>query len=368
MDFRPTEASSDLTGLARDIAAKISTPERIAELETSGAAVDEQLWRALADAGLLALEATEDAGGAGLGAAENVAVAEELGRHLAVVPFGPHSIAALPAVAAAGGALADRWLSGMCDGTTVVTVAIDDELADDPLAPTTSARRDGDRWVIDGCKVSVPFAETAAAVIVTASSDDGLVALVVPTDAPGVTISAARTTGLVPTALIEFADVTLGDDAVVGRREAVVALVDRMTLAQCAEQAGVVAGALDLTAAYGRERTQFGRPIGSFQAVAQRLADAYIDVRAAKLTVVQAAYLVGEGLPAETELATAKFWAADAGHRVAHTAVHVHGGVGIDTSHQLHRYFLRAKQNEFALGSATAALRRIGHVLAAEPA
>ena len=109
---------------------------------------------------------------------------------------------------------------------------------------------------------------------------------------------------------------------------------------------------------------QFGRPIGSFQAVAQRLADAYIDVEAVRLTMWQAAWRLAAGLPAETEVATAKFWAADAGHRVAHAAVHVHGGVGIDIDHPLHRYFVAAKRAEFELGGATAQLRRIGAALA----
>ncbi len=109
---------------------------------------------------------------------------------------------------------------------------------------------------------------------------------------------------------------------------------------------------------------QFGRPIGSFQAVTQRLADAYIDTEAVRLTMWQAAWLLAEGEPADTAVATAKFWAADAGHRVAHTAVHVHGGLGIDVSYPVHRYFVAAKHQEFALGGATAQLRRIGADLA----
>src|SRR6516162_10230694 len=128
-------------------------------------------------------------------------------------------------------------------------------------------------------------------------------------------------------------------------------------------QAGVIDRALELTAEHARSRVQFGRPIGSFQAVAQRLADAYIDVEAVRLTMWQAAWRLAAGLPAQTEVATAKFWAADAGHRVAHTAVHVHGGVGIDTEHPLHRYFVAAKRAEFELGGATAQLRRIGEAL-----
>jgi alkylation response protein AidB-like acyl-CoA dehydrogenase len=134
----------------------------------------------------------------------------------------------------------------------------------------------------------------------------------------------------------------------------------------CAAQVGVIERALEMTAEHARKRVQFGRPIGSFQAVAQRLADAYIDVEAARLTMWQAAWLLDCGREADADLAvaTAKFWAAEAGHRVAHTAVHVHGGMGIDVSYPVHRYFTAATQNEFALGGATAQLRRIGAVLA----
>jgi alkylation response protein AidB-like acyl-CoA dehydrogenase len=121
-----------------------------------------------------------------------------------------------------------------------------------------------------------------------------------------------------------------------------------------------------MTAEHARTRVQFDRPIATFQAVAQRLADAYVDVEAVRLTLWQAAWRVAEGLPAGAEVATAKFWAADAGHRVAHTAVHIHGGMGIDMDHPLHRYFLAAKRNEFELGGATAQLLRLGALLAAD--
>jgi 3-oxocholest-4-en-26-oyl-CoA dehydrogenase beta subunit len=141
-------------------------------------------------------------------------------------------------------------------------------------------------------------------------------------------------------------------------------LVARGTVGLCALQLGVVERALELTAEYTRTRVQFGRAIGGFQAVSQRLADAYIDCEAVRLTMWQAAWRLSAGLPADTAIATAKFWAADAGHRIAHTAVHVHGGMGVDTSYPLHRYFVAAKHNEFALGGATAQLRRIGAALA----
>jgi alkylation response protein AidB-like acyl-CoA dehydrogenase len=175
-------------------------------------------------------------------------------------------------------------------------------------------------------------------------------------------------TGGDATAQVELTGARVADDRVLGGiaagRDVVAWLAGRATVGLCALQLGVAERALELTAAYARTREQFGKPIGSFQAVAQRLADSYIDVEGMRLTLWQAAWRLAEGLPCDTEVATAKFWAADGGHRVAHTAVHVHGGVGIDTDGEIHRYFAAAKHNEFALGGATAQLRRIGAVLA----
>ncbi len=145
-------------------------------------------------------------------------------------------------------------------------------------------------------------------------------------------------------------------------------IVRHSTVGLCALQLGVCERALELTAEYSKTRVQFERPIATFQAVGQRLADAYIDVEGVRLTLWQAAWRLAEGLPADQEIATAKYWASDAGHRIAHTTVHVHGGMGIDLDYHAHRYFVGAKRIEFALGTATDHLRALGKQLAAEPA
>jgi alkylation response protein AidB-like acyl-CoA dehydrogenase len=119
-----------------------------------------------------------------------------------------------------------------------------------------------------------------------------------------------------------------------------------------------------MTAEYSKERVQFDVPIATFQAVGHRLADAYIDVEGLRLTLWQAVWCLEEGRPAATEVEVAKFWAADAAHRVGHAAVHVHGGTGIDNDYPLHRYFIAAKAIEFALGGATDQLLRIGATMA----
>src|ERR671923_2395868 len=137
-------------------------------------------------------------------------------------------------------------------------------------------------------------------------------------------------------------------------------LIRHYTVGLCALQLGICERAVELTAEYSKERVQFERPIATFQAVGQRLADAFIDVEGIRLTMWEAAWRLSEGLPCDQEIATAKFWASDAGHRVAHPAVHVHGGVGIDLDYHLNRYFVAAKRIEFALGGPTEHLVALG--------
>jgi alkylation response protein AidB-like acyl-CoA dehydrogenase len=244
-----------------------------------------------------------------------------------------------------------------------------EELADSPELPQTQAEQmSGDGWRLTGAKAVVPLGTVADAYLVTADTPDGLALFVVlPTD-PGVTVQPQRVVDGDTVATIELANVALPADRFVGGYDVAHWLVARTTVGLAAYQLGVLERALELTAEYARERTQFDRPIGSFQAVAQRLADAYIDVEAVRLTMWEAAWRIAQPLPCPTEIATAKFWAADAGHRVAHTAVHVHGGTGIDLDAPTHRYFTAAKRTEFALGGATAQLRRLGAELAATPA
>jgi alkylation response protein AidB-like acyl-CoA dehydrogenase len=206
----------------------------------------------------------------------------------------------------------------------------------------------------------VPAGPVADAILL--GTDAGLV-LLTP-DAPGVTVEPQTITDGDVAARITVDESALAGLPTFGGPDAVEWLADRLALAEVAHQLGLVEGALRLTAAYAGTREQFGRPIGSFQAVSQRLADGYIDVLGARLMLWQAAWRLAEGLPASVEVAEAALWAADAGHRVAHTTVHVHGGVGIDLDGDAHRYFTGAKRGEFLLGGATAHARTIGAALA----
>ncbi|MET0235557.1 MAG: acyl-CoA dehydrogenase family protein [Kibdelosporangium sp.] len=338
MDFSFTEEQVELAGLTRSMLADL-TGDRLRTAESGEDRFDPRLWQSLAQAGVLSVT--------DFGLLEHCSVLVELGRAVAPVPY-------LPSVVAAS-ALA-RF--GSLDSPDLVyTVALtDDEVHAEPS---------GSGWRLTGTKSCVPAGALASLILVPAGTPDGVKVFMVE---PGeVAITRQRIVDNDTEAWLDFADVALDADRVLGGAEVADWLLTRYTVGLCALQLGVTERALELTAEHARNRVQFDKPIGSFQAVAQRLADAYVDVEAIRLTLWQAAWRVSEGLPADIEVASAKFWAADAGHRVAHTTVHVHGGMGIDTDHPAHRYFVAAKRNEFALGGATTQLRRIGAILASTP-
>ena len=374
MNFTQNESQRELAALTRTILGEL-TPERLAGADAGGDRFDPALWASLAGAGVLAAGLPESVGGAGLGLLEQCSVLTELGRAVAPVPYLASIVLGASALAAFGTPDQQRrWAAPAGRGELILTAALPEEDGDDPRAPSARAERvkgdgeAGDGWLLSGVKTAVPAAPLAALLLVPAATADGATVFLVTPGDEGVTVERQLVTGGDSAGRVTLAGVRLRDDRVLGRpapgRDAVEWLVARGTVGLCALQLGVVERTLELTSAYARDRVQFGRPIGSFQAVTQRLADAYIDVEAVRLTMWQAAWRLAAGLPGGAEVAAAKFWAADAGHRVAHTAVHVHGGVGIDMDYPLHRYFAAATRAEFALGGATSQLRRIGAALA----
>lgn len=368
MDFKTTEASEDLGGLVRTITESVCTPERQRELDGLDERFDQTLWRKLIEADILSTVAPESLGGGGFGELEQVAVLVALGRQIAAVPYLESAILAAGALAEfAPEALQQQWAVPAVSGEKILTVALDGEMGAGPVTAQASTSG-GDGYQLTGSRTQVAYGALADAYLVPAETDSGTKVFLVAKDDAGVTVESLSTTGHGSIGHLELRGVQVGAGRVVGGDEVVAWLSTRGTLGRSAFQLGVLERALELTAEYAREREQFDRPIGSFQAVSSRLADGYIDVKALRLTVTQAAWRLSEGLPADVEANTAAFWAADAGHRVAHTTVHVHGGVGIDTDHPVHRYFLAAKQTEFAVGGATGQLLRIGRELADTPA
>jgi alkylation response protein AidB-like acyl-CoA dehydrogenase len=362
MDFTFTEEQETIAKLARDVFEHRATPERLTELEAGDVRYDAALWKELAAADLLGTALPESVGGNAGGFVELGVLLAEVGGSVAPVPaYATLVLGADPIARHGNPEQQQRFLPGVVAGKRILTAALAEPGRSEPSRPATTAGRDGPNWRLDGAKELVPAAQLADTVLIPATLDDGDVGLfLLATDAAGVEIRPVKTTNREPHAdvFLDGASVS-ASDRLLGDR-LIDTLYTRALVGLCAIQLGVSERALRIAATYTTQREQFGRPVGSFQAVQQRMADAFIDVESIRWTTWYAAWLLGQGRPADREASIAKFWAAEAGARVAATAQQVHGGIGIDTSYPLFRYFLWAKQNELALGSASQHLARLG--------
>lgn len=369
MDFSFTDEQQELAGLARRILEDKVTEPVLREVDGTGVRFHEGTWRALADANLLGIGLPTEHGGSGYGLVEQCVVLEQVGRTVAPVPVAATTVlGALPVARFGSAAQQERWVAAAASGGAVLTGAWAEPGNRRPDRPTTTAAPTGEGWRLDGLKTCVPAGTVADAFVVPAATPDGPALFLVERDAAGLTVEAQATTGRDAYARIGLGGVVLGPDAVIGTVEDGARIVswslERATVALCAQMLGILDRALEMTADYTKQRVQFERPIATFQAVGHRLADCYIDIEGLRLTTWQAMWLLAEDRPAAVEVEVAKFWAAEAAHRVGHAVVHVHGGTGIDEDYPLHRYFIAAKALEFALGGATDQLLRIGAALA----
>jgi len=373
MDLELDENQRSITDLTLQILRESLTRERLRAIEAGDDHVATDEWKKLATAGLLGVPLAEDVGGGGFGLVEACLVLEQIGRTVAPLPY-LHTVVGAGMTIDGFGSPAQRkaLLPRVVDGSLVLAVAFGefgDELA--TALPETTATSSGERagWKLDGVKHLVPMAHVADRLLVSARTGANACGVfLVDRSAPGVTLETTETTARERRSTVRLSGVPVAADDLIGApdagREIVAATVKRLLAGLCATQAGVSAEALKLTAAHVSEREQFGQKIATFQAVAQRAADAYIDVEAITLTARQAAWLLAHGRPADEALHTAKFWAAEAGFRVAHAAQHLHGGIGVDTEYPLFRYFRTTRQIELTLGGAAVHLKELGDKIA----
>lgn len=365
MDFSLSEEQVAVRDLAAQILGDLTTQERLGALDDPG--FDAEAWRALAGAGLLGVALPEAVGGGGQGYLGAHLLLEAVGLHAAPLPLWETLVlGAMPLARFGTPVLAEQWLPGVIEGRTLLTAALPDDATGGPL----QARGGSGGWELEGSNASVPFAAVADALLIPAATEDGAAGVwVVAADTPGVDITPQEVITGAPYATVSLDRVAVDETQLLGAVDgtALTWLLEHAAAGLASLTSGLCTAVLRMSAEYTSNREQFGRPVATFQAVAQRVADAYIDTEAAQLTSLQAAWRLTEGLPATDEVAIAKWWATQAGHRVVHAAQHVHGGVGVDREYPLHRYFAAVKQHEFLLGGGTPQLVRLGAAMAAEP-
>jgi alkylation response protein AidB-like acyl-CoA dehydrogenase len=372
MDFNFTEEQEMLGKLAGEIFQAEVTSARLKQIEGQDRWFDDALWKKLAKADLLGIPVPEAHGGMGYGLLELCLLLEQQGRELAPVPLLPTLVmGALPIAKFGSPQQQQDYLPAVAAGELILTAALEEPAAQDPLEPTTRAVKDGDGYKLSGAKHEVPAVDLAQRIIIPAQSAEGVRVFLVDPAAPGLRATKSRTSTGEPLFLLELTDLPVGPADFLGDAEngrEILEWIYQSTLAAlCLLQVGVSERTLEMTTGYVRERVQFGVPVGSFQAVQHRCSDDYIDLAATRWSAWRAAWLLEEGRPANDEIAIAKFWAADAGSRIANSAMHLHGGIGVDLDYPVHRYFLWAKALELMLGGAALQLSRLGAQMAANP-
>jgi alkylation response protein AidB-like acyl-CoA dehydrogenase len=369
MDFHYSEEQRALKELAGRLFAQRFTDEHRKLFRRGGDAYDATLWAALAESGVLGTAIASAQGGSDLGLTELCLVLEEQGRTLAALPLLASLVLGALPLQKFGNPAQQALLEEVGAGRLLLSAALEEE-GGNPWEPTTSARPLAGGWRLSGVKTCVPYAAQAQYLIVSAhAAAHGARLFLVPVTAPGVQVQPQHSSSGEPQGLVHLNDVPIGAAELLGERRqsaarALAWTLERAHVALAALQLGVVTEALRRAAAYVSERRQFGRPLGTFQAVQHRLADCYIDIEALRSTYLRAVWALDAGVESHAEVLAAKWWAAQAGHRVTHAVQHVHGGLGADVEYPVHAYFLAAKQIELALGGATPALAAMGRELA----
>ncbi|MFQ5477946.1 MAG: acyl-CoA dehydrogenase family protein [Candidatus Binatia bacterium] len=370
MDFAFTEEQEAICELAANIFGDLASPELLKAAEDRGDCFHTGLWRKLADTGLLGVAVPKDFGGQELGIVELCLILWQQGRSVAPVPVLESLVMGALTLARFGSDdQKERWLPGVASGEVILGAAVSDAVAVDASLPATRARPEGSGWILDGVKILVSVADRANRIVVPATTPEGRVALfLIDPAAEGIQRDAQEATTGERRHRLTITNLRADGLDMIGEPDGLAwdFLLAHGTAGLCVTELGVVEKALEITAGYTTQRKQFDKAIATFQAVAQRAADAYIDVDAIRLTAWQAVWRLSEGLPATEEVAIAKFWAAEGGHRAAYACQHLHGGIGVDREYPLHRYYLWSKQIELTLGCASSQLAWLGKRIALE--
>jgi 3-oxocholest-4-en-26-oyl-CoA dehydrogenase beta subunit len=371
VDFMISEELKSVQQLAQQILGDFTEVDKLKVIEQQDERFDSALWKALAEAGLLGLDIPESSGGTGLGFYGLTMLCEEVGRTVAQVPVIPVLVSAAGTLRRFGNsAQKEQWLSGIANGATMVTAALEEYNNDDPAKPACTAQKMEGGYSISGTKICVNHAPSAARILLSARAGEELVVALVDPQAAGVTLNAQIvSTGETRHELVMHKVQVPTADIIVTGREAVAAMewvLQATRTALAAMAVGVCDKMMRITGQYTSEREQFGRAIATFQAVSHRVADCFIDVECLRLVTQQAASLIDQGRPAAEAVLIAKIWCGNVTHRVSQASQHCHGGTGVDRDYPLYRYCELARQIELTAGSSAQLMGELGQDICAD--
>jgi alkylation response protein AidB-like acyl-CoA dehydrogenase len=365
MDFGFSEEQEMLRQSARDFLAKESPMTYVRQMMEDERGFSDAVWKKMADLGWMGLVLPEEHGGAGFDFVDLVVVLEEMGR---VVLPGPYLSTVLGAVAILEGGSAEQkkaLLPGIAAGELRVAIAqLEPDARWDADGVQLVATPDGGGWKLTGTKLFVPDAHTADLLIVAGRTPgsrgtEGVGLFLADAGARGVSTTLLKTMDQTRKLCeVTLKDVTVAADRVLAEPGAGWAVLDRVAdrgkVALAAEMCGGAQKVLEMSVEYAKVREQFGRPIGSFQAIQHKCANMLVEVESSKSATYYAAWAVANDVPeAPLAAAMAKAYTSDAYRHTAGEGIQIHGGIGFTWEHDMHIYFKRAKSSEVTYGDAT---------------
>ncbi len=352
MNFDLTDEQQMLQSAAREFLAARLNSEKLRALAETDDAFSEDLWKEISELGWPGLVVGADNGGQELGTIELAVLFEQVGYALMPGPVFSNTLAALALQTAGSDRQRERWLAPLATGDKRGTLALWDRGAGwTPADVTLDPQTSNGGYRLSGEKLFVLDAATADFFVVGAKGDRRFV---VERDAPGVTITPTPTIDATRKQYaVKFDDVEVGEDAAFGGEGAMEGARIRAYIALAAELTGVAQRALEMAVDYAKERKQFNRPIGSYQAVSHRCAQMLLETEGARSATYYAAW-AADNEPETAPLAAsmAKAYASDAGTRVTGASLQVHGGIGFTWEHDLHLFLKRAQADAVMFGDA----------------
>lgn len=362
MDLGLSEEQEMLKTSARDFLQKECPKKLVKQLDESDEGYSPELWQKIAGLGWLGLMFPDEYGGSGGSFLDLVVLLEEMGYNILPGPFFSTVVLGGSTILAAGNKEQKReLLPGIASGEIILTLALTEPSVgyDASSVKTTAVAHNGE-YVINGTKLFVPDANVADLLLCVARTkeaenpEDGITIFLVDAKSPGIECTLLKTLARDKQCEVLFNNASVPKENILGELDqgwpVVQDALQKATVAKCAEMVGGAQAALDMAIAYAKERIQFNRPIGSFQAIQHYCANMVSDVDGSRFVTYKAAWKVSEGLPATMDVAVAKAWTSEAYRRVTLLAHQIFGAIGFTMDHDLHLYYRRAKASEMMFG------------------
>ena len=361
MDLGLDEQQEMLKTFARDFLEKECPESLVRNMEEDEKGYSPELWKKMAEQGWMGLTIPDSYGGSGLSLCEQVVLLEEFGRALVPGPYiSTVVLGATPIMEAGTEDQKKQFLPKIAAGETIMTLALTEPSAKwSADGVTLAAKKEGNDYVLNGTKLFVPDAHVSDYMIVVARTggkgESGITLFIVDSKSSGIKYEVLKTIAADKQCEVTFENVKVPAANILGKEGKGWPIVEKTekiaTVAACAYLVGLSQMDFDVTLNYAKERVQFGRPIGSFQAIQHKLADAVIDVDGSRFITYKAAWSLAEGEPdADLMVSMAKAWASDASRRVVAHGQQIHGGIGFTKEYKIQLYFRRQKWMELMWG------------------